>query len=216
MIGVGSSLLKTYHRVHCQKVTEEHQHEVLKAIEWFVSQEKRMPSAASLETQGHENLGQWFGVVPYRTLGLSQHTAKDGFGHWMHFVVDHSLTNIEFRKHRPLTLCKFFLDPSSNVTLREKGESIIPSRNHNGIACIVISHGPKGIGAPGRPSLPSGQAGLSQGKLMNMQEGFEYCYSPALDDTGVWDDYVSFRTKQQILEQREGRKRSTQRKPPLT
>lgn len=201
MIGVGGGLLKTCHRVHCQKVTAEHQNQILKAVVWFVLQEKRMPCAASLETRGQESLGQWYGLVPFRTLGLSQKVGKDGFGHWMRFIVEPSLTDIQIRKLRPLALCKFFLDTSSSLSLLEKGEPIVASGNTNGIACIVISHGAKGIGAPGKPTSAHSSAVLSQGKMMNMREGFDYCYSPALNDVGVWDDYVSFRTKLQILQE---------------
>lgn len=201
MIGVGSGLLKTYHRVHCQKVTVEHQNQVLKAVVWFVLQEKRMPCPASLETRGQESLGQWSGVVPFKTLGLSQKVAKDGFGHWMRFVVEPGLTDIQIRKIRPLALCKFFLDTSSSLTLIEKGEPIVAPGNINSIACIVISHGPKGIGSPGHSTATRSHALLSQAKLMNMREGLEYCYTPTLDDPGIWDDYVSFRTKLQILQE---------------
>jgi prepilin-type N-terminal cleavage/methylation domain-containing protein len=201
MIGVGSGLLRTYHRVHCHKVTEEHQNHILKAVVWFVLQEKRMPCPSSLESRGQESLGQWSGLVPFKTLGLSQKVAKDGFGHWMRFIVEPSLTDIQMRKPRPLALCKFFLDASNSLTLFEKGEPIVDSGNMNGIACIVISHGPKGIGSPGHSRSALGHAVLSKGKMMNMQEGSDYCYSPALDDTGIWDDYVSFKTKLQILQE---------------
>lgn len=201
MIGVGSGLLKTYHRVHCQSVTAEHQNQVLKAVVWFVLQEKRMPCPALLETHGQESLGRWSGLVPFRTLGLSQKVAKDGFGHWMRFIVEPSLTDIQIRTPRPLALCKIFLDAFSSLILLEKGEPIVPSGNKNGIACIIISHGAKGMGAPGHATLTHHTEKLSQGKIMNMKEGSDYCYSPALDDTGVWDDYVSFRTKLQILQE---------------
>ena len=201
MIGLGGGLLKTYHRIQCQKVTSEHQDQVLKAIVWFVLQEKRMPCAASLDSQGHENLGQWSGVVPFKSLGLSQRTAKDGFGHWMRFVVDPALTDIHIRRYRPLALCKFFLDASSNLRLFERGEPMIAPESKNGIACIIISHGAKGVGAPGKMTLKQDHTPWSPGKVMNMQEGFDYCYSPSLSDTGVWDDYVSFKTKLQILQE---------------
>lgn len=104
------------------------------------------------------------GVVPFISLGLPMHMAKDGWGHWITMSVDTALT-INFGSSPPSSLC-LSSDPAPCV----RGESRkglcqenLPSTNRlivrqetNGdaeAALLLLSHGENGFGAY-RTSLP--------------------------------------------------------------
>ncbi|ETZ05161.1 type II secretion system protein [Holospora undulata] len=196
LIGVGGALLRGYFKKQQNTCTRAHQKQILDAIGWFVLREKRLPCPASYETQGVELLhcGHcWKGLVPFRTLGLSEQVAKDGFGNWISFVVEPSLTEYQVKNTSALELCKFVLETKSTLTLIEKEVSITEYCKEDGIILILISHGPSEY------SFKKHFKELSQCKHMNTQEGKRYCYAPSPQDNGLWNDQLVFFTKSQLL-----------------
>ncbi|WP_021826842.1 pilus assembly FimT family protein [Holospora obtusa] len=196
LIGTCGALLKGYYRRQECMCTRSHQEQILSAVMWFVLREKRLPCPASIESQGVEQNNcrkHWKGLVPFRTLGLSERIAKDGLNRWMSFVVEPSLT--EYRSKNSISsveLCHFLFSSPSTLSLLEKDVSIMNHAKEDGIIVILISHGrffsEKGLQ-------------MSACSHMNRQESNTYCYAPSTTDFGVWNDQVAFLTKTHLLKE---------------
>lgn len=83
--------------------TTQHQQYVMKALAAYVLVHHRLPCPARPDAPENEqgiaqerclqNPTLCQGLVPYRTLGLSAHHAKDGFKNWMTYAVNGDLTD---------------------------------------------------------------------------------------------------------------------------
>ena len=66
------------------------------ALAGFVQREEHLPPPAPPtaigENAGHAQKGLTTGILPYRTLGIQESDAKDGFRHWISYSVSPELT----------------------------------------------------------------------------------------------------------------------------
>ena len=90
LMGLGLPLLTAWMSVYKTKQTHAHQTQVVTALAAYVLQTAKLPSPADPAAPPHEqgiacsNLTQ--GIIPYRTLGIREELAKDGFKQWMTYA----------------------------------------------------------------------------------------------------------------------------------
>jgi len=134
--------------------TRDNQEYVLTAIAAFVAKNRRFPCPAVPHVTG-ENYGveprerrcpgsKAEGIVPFRTLGISENFAKDGFKRWMTYVVDSNLADKEHENNIHA------VSGGRLIVYNEQEQPVIVDqapRNPNFIALVLISHGESGVGA---------------------------------------------------------------------
>lgn len=143
------SLITTY-RLHQQKITAGHRDQVVGALAAYVLQNQYLPAPAesisgiSLSECGKSD--KCIGFVPYKTLGLPEKIAKDGYGHWFTFAVQPSLTQSglsdSLKEKRFCTVYKNVISVHDIHT----NKTVIANRL-DPVAFVLISHGPEGRGA---------------------------------------------------------------------
>jgi len=179
--------------------TRSHQDYGLNAIAAYVEKNRRFPCPADPQVTGPDYglmqvqcRGQKAkGILPFKTLGISEAYAKDGYKRLMTYAVEPELTKRDTALQN---------ERGGFITLKnEEGESVIaPSlkedRNPNAIALVLISHGESGIGA----FLGKGQAGKLTGgapsahKRENYDENFIFIESSQTDDILRWESRDQF------------------------
>ena len=202
IIGVLSGMmlpLMTLQRQHDNITrTRTHQDYVMHALGGYLLQHKQLPCPAdpvAVSSEfgiGKESLTQ--GIIPFRTLGIPEKWARDGFGHYMTYVPERSLLD---DKHEDL--CK----PKEGILklIDKRGNpALAPDPLHpQPIAVILISHGPEGRGA----YLANGSASRSRvseltgAKLENANNDFvfsEHVKSTEenYDDIILWAAFYPF------------------------
>lgn len=178
--------------------TREHQDYALHAIAAFVERHHRFPCPADPKTIG-ENYGleprerkcpgsQAEGILPFRTLGMGEKFAKDGFNHWITYVVDSNLADKDHEAHIETVTGK-------QIILQNEYHQLVlvdpAPRTQNFIAFLLISHGKSGIGAfVGGTRLFSSTA--SPHKKENCDRNFIFIDSPQTDDIIRWESRDHF------------------------
>jgi hypothetical protein len=144
------------------QVTKENQTKVCKAITSYLSANNSLP-LPSISTDGLENnLNTFVGIIPFKTIGLSEKNAKDGYGNWFTYMVHPKLSTkglkgFVYKKDTSIYdkseyFCEIFrgeiflegLD-GQHANLLEYGDQNNPWDDF--IAFAIISHGKKGQGA---------------------------------------------------------------------
>ena len=78
-----------------QKITFNHHDQVLRSLAAYVLMNNRLPFAAdpatSAETFGQASKNAARGIIPFKTLGLDESTARDGYKNYITYVVDPKL-----------------------------------------------------------------------------------------------------------------------------
>ncbi|MBY0501122.1 MAG: type II secretion system GspH family protein [Alphaproteobacteria bacterium] len=177
--------------------TRANQEYVLNAIATYVEKNRIFPCPADPHVSGPDygleqkecqgKKGE--GILPFKTLGISEVYAKDGFKHLMTYVVDPGLTN---RKNQNLLQT---VEGGQITVKNEEGDSILPQREKrrgaispNFIAFLLISHGESGVGAfggKGQSTKLSGKA--SPQKKENCDGNFIFIESHQSDDILRWE-----------------------------
>jgi hypothetical protein len=179
--------------------TRTHQEYVLQALAVYMEKSKRFPCPAEAHIVG-ANFGvsqescrmeKAKGIIPFKTLGIGEQYAKDGFKRWMTYVVEPELAKAQINPSE---------EAGGLITLKnEEGYPVLaPSkktdRNPNYIAVVLISHGESGVGA----YLGKGQAGkisghsLSAPKRENCDDNFVFVESSQSDDILRWESRDQF------------------------
>lgn len=212
-IGPGLSFFKAQRTLALQRMTRDHQKLIFEALQQYLAQHGRLPCPADPKS-GHEIRGQSrsfcgqeglaVGIVPYRSLGLSSRVARDGYGHWMTYAVDFGLAG--GRETIRSFLCKrLFKEPSHLDVSEGETESInrllVASNNtRDGVAVVLISHGPLGQGAfSGYGYRIPLSIEANQCKKKNCADKLSFCALPDVSDTGLCDDFVQWMTKSQLV-----------------
>lgn len=162
------SLLRTHHLIFRNKVTHDHQHRVHLALEQFLMLRGRLPCPCYPDKNGNvtgiEDTRCWRGapkegMIPFVTLGLPEHVAKDGNYRWMGYLVGPRAATMA-RTHE--TLCKIWFEGMRREPLivqvqNAAGTGYIPYFPkrwtisvakqfkrilENGLAFLIISYGP--------------------------------------------------------------------------
>ncbi|MBI2707021.1 MAG: type II secretion system protein [Proteobacteria bacterium] len=199
--GMGLPLLKARISHTAIVKTRENQEHVLQAIAAFVEKNRRFPCPASPQNVG-ENYGveprerrcsgsKAEGIVPFRTLGISENFAKDGFKRWMTYVVDSNLADKEHENNIHA------VSGGRVIVYNEQEHPVIVNqtlKNPNFIALVLISHGESGEGA----FVGNGQSTkmiseeASPHKRENYDGNFIFMDSPQTDDMIRWESRDHF------------------------
>jgi len=199
--GVGIPLLKARLRSTGLTKTRENQEYALDAIAAFVTHHRRFPCPADPKAIGDaygvepkERKCQGVkaeGILPFRTLGISERFAKDGFKHFMTYVVDPNLADKDYEN-------KTHLAPGGRLVVQtDQGlPALAPQAAQfpDFIALVLISHGERGVGAfigNGRPGKIKG-AGLSPHKIENFDTNFVFVDGGDTDDILRWETRNNF------------------------
>lgn len=199
--GTSLHLLSAFNLRQARLKTKENQEYALQAIAAFVEHHHRFPCPADpkmigadygLEPRERRCPGmQAEGILPFRTLGISEQFAKDGFKHWMTYVVEPNLADKDHSQH-----------------IRSISGRLIKVQNHlnapvlvdhsianpNFIALVMISHGIKGEGA----FMGSGRSGriplssASPATRENSDGNFIFLDSPQNEDILRWESRDHF------------------------
>lgn len=145
---LGLSAIKKWRQQQQIAITQDHQTQILTAIALYGIRTGSFPYPADPKAPLHAfGLSQTLegdpkdqvGIVPYRTLGLSEAVARDGYGRYFTYVGGsmggHSICSIE--PTFPLSISQRLPDGSLN--------NITPIGDP--ISVILISHGANGYGA---------------------------------------------------------------------
>ncbi len=199
--GMGLPLLKARLSHSAVVKTRDNQEYVLQAIAAFVAKNRRFPCPAAPQGAG-ENYGveprerkcsgsKAEGIVPFRTLGISENFARDGFKRWMTYVVDSNLADKEHENNIHL------VSGGRVIVYNEQEQPVIvdkSSKNPNFIALVLISHGESGTGAfvgNGQTTKIISEAASSH-KRENYDGNFVFIESPGTDDVIRWESRDHF------------------------
>ena len=136
-----------------QKQTSANFEEITHALALFVMQTGRLPypsSPTSSENRGQEDAslsGGQAGIIPFKTLGLSQVSAKDGYNHWISYIPHPALTDETTLSRSPFgdeatSFCAVPLEPSFQL-LDDRNANIAGEEDMQP-AYMLISHGKGG------------------------------------------------------------------------
>lgn len=98
LAGFGLPILSTITLKEKMLKTTAHQEEVAHALAAYVLMHYKLPCPAAPDGDGtaqpecHNYPQRCQGIIPYRTLGLPQKVARDGFNHWVTYKVTPELT----------------------------------------------------------------------------------------------------------------------------
>ncbi len=89
-------LIHSYLTLEAAKKTEAHQQHIFAALANHVLRYNRLPCPAQESEPGKapKHCPQGIGHIPFKTLGLPEHVAKDGHKHWFTYIVNPELTSI--------------------------------------------------------------------------------------------------------------------------
>lgn len=179
--------------------TRVHQDYALNAIAAYVEKNKRFPCPADPQVTGSDyGLAQIQcrsqkakGILPFKTLGISETYARDGFKRLMTYVVEPEFakkdTSLQNERGGFITVNK---EESGNVLAPPQSVD----RNPNSIALVLISHGESGVGA----YMGKGQEGKFLGgspsphKKENYDDNFIFIESNQTDDILRWESRDQF------------------------
>lgn len=179
--------------------TRSHQEYVLNAIAAYVEKNKRFPCPALPQgieveygvSQLHCRGQRAKGIIPFKTLGISETYSQDGFKRLMTYVVEPEFAKVDTALQNE--------SGGYIILLQEDGGSVlapplVTDRNPNSIALLLISHGESGIGA----FIGKGQTGKIQGenvsphKRENFDDNFTFIESKQSDDILRWESRDQF------------------------
>lgn len=179
--------------------TRNHQGYALQAIAAYVGKNGRFPCPANPVATG-ANFGvakvscqnkEASGIIPFKTLGISEVFAKDGFKRLMTYVVEPELTKIDVVLKN---------EQGGFITIKkEDGDSVLAPQHNNDanpnyIALVLISHGESGIGAylgNGTMTKRMGESPSSH-KKENSDDNFIFIESSQTDDLLRWESRDQF------------------------
>lgn len=213
ILGPSLTAFRTYQRMRQERVTREHQRIIVQALAHHLSQYGFIPYPAEIMDPAHlkgKGRESWrgpkmaVGIVPYGSLGLPAHVAKDGYHYWMTYVVDSMWTIRGYQTHG--VLCKCLFESPSRLDLQEgdvrsvtSSMTMAPSKGYGGVAVILVSHGPQGRGSllENGTRIPllshSGRC-----KRQNCQDSLFFCAAPPPGDVGINDDLVLWISRAQL------------------
>lgn len=136
------------------EVTRRHHQEIVDSLASYTVLYRTLPCPADPAAQGQEagisrlhctKTSEAIGIIPYRTLGLPESVARDGYKNFMTYAVEPKLSfrpGAEFDFKR---FCEKISSRSLKVT-DENGLSVLGT-GEDSILFVLISHGSSGQGA---------------------------------------------------------------------
>lgn len=151
VLGAAMPSVLRYRQQAAIRETKERQELVTQAIAAYLALTGELPCPAEPGKKGEaDSCGtekKAIGVVPYRTLGLSEAQAKDAFGHFMTYAVP-VIHNTIGGMPGQNKFCR--MTPQIPLTILEKGVRAtpeVPGPALDFVAIVLVSHGPAGASA---------------------------------------------------------------------
>ncbi|MHA1558802.1 MAG: type II secretion system protein [Alphaproteobacteria bacterium] len=206
LMSAGIPLLTHFIYLKKQNITEENINHLKSVMASYVLIHKKLPSPASpkdtSQSIGTASDNCFIGIVPYRTLGLSQKYAKDGYGYWITYAVHPLLTSLQLKylstDDETILPNQVFCEIKNNaspITVLDQQNVSVVSSQFDMVAFVLIHHGPKGQGSF---MTPSGKRYLtnSSNKAKNADDSLNFMDLPLSSD---FDDHVHWITRNNIL-----------------
>lgn len=132
-----------------RKKTELVFEEITHALSNFVVQNGRLPYPAKInalgDAQGQEDINIPHGVVPYKTLGISPASAKDGQQHWISYTPHPDLLDDFLARHNQGGGDYFCTNPlGANLQIIGVNGEVLSGEGTFQPAFVLVSHGSKG------------------------------------------------------------------------
>lgn len=184
------------------------------ALAGYVQLNKRLPYPANPAASGVQEGIQVdrliTGIIPYRTLGLQESDAKDGFHHWISYSAAPALTSDipdQYPNRRAVSASslqgadnQFCLRPPLSAQLsvkNQQGISMFDSRQSiessvDMIAFVLVSHGPSGGGA----FCESGQRRTAVGDKQANTNGINFIDRPICKE---FDDRIRWVSRNNLM-----------------
>lgn len=137
-----------------RETTQKHQQEVMESLASYLSFYKTLPCPADPTARGEASgvarlqcsqASHAIGIIPYRTLGLPESVARDGYKNFITYAVEPKLISRPGSEFDYKRFCEK-INARSLKVLDEKKVSVIAS-SEDCIIFVLISHGPTGYGA---------------------------------------------------------------------
>lgn len=124
--------------------------EITYALSTFVTQNGRLPAPALVDAvgsrRGEENQESATGILPYKTLGLSSSSVRDGHQHWISYTPHPELMAEMVLSKNPNegdeSFCK--VDLKKVVSLVDNEKEVLSEESSLQPAFVLVSHGKKG------------------------------------------------------------------------
>lgn len=150
---------------------------------------KGLPTAAdpkaSGKSAGMAATKRYEGMVPYKTLGISESTARDGYGRPITYAVEPRFTG-------DIDDISSVLNANGIAVINGEGNSVIADDPMNGIALVLVSHGETGQGAYLMDGTHSKVTMENKEKKLNADGSLNF-------QTGNSEDMVTWIGKYQLL-----------------
>ena len=150
--GMGLPALGNMLTTQKHQLTRQRQERVLQALAAYALQHNKLPWPSS-DTRGIEDRRAQRGIVPYKTLGISEAEARDGYNHWMTYIPHQQLTMEPDGEAHKGMCCG--ANPAALQIRNGQGEALFDAdvAVRDFPAVVLISHGPAGHGARlGKPA----------------------------------------------------------------
>lgn len=164
------NMFKTYHRYRCDAKTAENREIILRAIGGHLASAGYLPAPCDISECEEEEFGTdgWrrdteIGIVPFKSLGIPESAAKDGYGNFFTYVAENYLVGEDDRHWARYCDYGYTADRARIEAFDGKGKSVLDTENKkdtvacvrtNIIAFVLISHGESGLGAFSRTKSP--------------------------------------------------------------
>ncbi|MGL4825044.1 MAG: hypothetical protein ACRC4G_02465 [Alphaproteobacteria bacterium] len=214
--GVFLPFLMNQQQLRKSQLTLQHQERIIHSLALYANLHGRLPCPANPSAKGKERgvapaycvIKTAVGIVPYRSLGLPEHFAKDGYLNEFTYGVHPSLANqveqaIISERYADLRgFCAKVNEKDRKYSLDvQEGETLSVQQSLKGgdvIAFVLVSHGPSGEGAFQRRNSGTTRRPLSQAgpcKRKNADGDLAFCAKPSPQETGLFDDRVKWETR---------------------
>ncbi len=136
------------------EVTRRHHQEIVESLASYVAQYKTLPCPADPATQGPSSgvarlhcstTSESIGIVPYRTLGLPENVARDGYKNFTTYALESKVISRPGHERDFKRFCGK-VSPRSLKVIDENGASVLAA-GEDCILFVLVSHGPTGHGA---------------------------------------------------------------------
>lgn len=202
LIGMAVPLLGQMMTSTRSKATRSHLETIEQALVIYVRNTGRLPcpgdpSASTLgdESNNCNSSKKADGIVPFRTLGLQQTVAEDGYGHYFTYHVATSFASSSLSTDITTGFCT----QTSGLTVNDGNGTSVASTP---IAYILVSPGENGYGRYSPPSnkrVDTSSEGNFEAENANDDTTFVDTTPIASGVTnGPFDDVVAWRTRDQI------------------
>lgn len=149
--GLGLPLLTQHMMVERTRITRQNQERIFESLGAFLARKGYLPCPAE---PGKSPLGEASltcrkpGIVPFRTLGIEERIAKDGFGRFMTYAIDANMNRAPNATHALETLDAYCETVHTELSVKDPQGPVMDGQNKDDfVAVVLVSHGPLGEGA---------------------------------------------------------------------